>query len=675
MKINIIIDGIKYLVYPRISILEACRSVGVEIPSFCFHELLFVTGLCRICIVMVDSSDKPVISCITEVKANMTITTYTPFVIKARQNVVSHILRNHPLDCAVCDQAGECDLQDQAKLFGSNLSKNFFIRKSVEDKNCGPLIKTIMTRCIACTRCVRFGSQIAGVAFFGTLSRGGSTEIGSYTQQMFLSEISGNVIDLCPVGALTSKPYSFKARPWELRAVENIDTTDSLGSTIYTLSKETEIFNVLPKKNEFANLSLISDKTRFSYDATNLNRIDNLYEYNNSSNEYKKLNWGLFLSRIDSVIENKSKNVTLFFNKEIDLQSLLYLKHVKSENNYNLISNTFKSINNDLNYYVSPKKCVKRFLDSTDNLALLIGANLRSESTLLNTRLKIETSKRFIRVYSLGNSYKDNVSSIFLHFSTNKLFSVFEGKSNSVTRIITSSINSLIVFGCAFKNRVQNYSSFIKSFSILNLNFNSLSVETECNNDGVSWSNMFRSKRSNDNSLLVGINLTDSYSSRKIFNKQTKSQALWINTHGSVLAANSLYIIPSKTNFEDENIFLNMEHHAQKTNVSVNGPSNSRSTKQILKCILQSKENVFSYFEHILEQSKIKSIEESDSEAFYKNQLIKNTLFSCGKSRISSYPMKILQKDFYLTNNFLKNSNNMLLCSEEFKAIISTFNK
>ena len=184
---------------------------------------------------------------------------------------------NHPLDCPICDQGGECDLQDQTKLFGGDYSRFFFNKRAVEDKNCGPLIKTIMTRCIHCTRCVRFGSEVAGLDYFGTLNRGSSTEIGSYVSKIFDSEVSGNVIDLCPVGALTSKPYAFRARPWELKTTESIDLTDSLGSNIYVNLKESKVVRILPKSSHELNENWISDKARFSYDSLNSQRLKGIF--------------------------------------------------------------------------------------------------------------------------------------------------------------------------------------------------------------------------------------------------------------------------------------------------------------------------------------------------------------------------------------------------------------
>jgi len=670
--ISIKINNLEFSVKPGISILEACKYVGVTVPRFCYHELLSVAGNCRMCLVEVEPFEKPVASCVAEVEDNMSIRIDTPFVKKARENVMEILLLNHPLDCPICDQAGECDLQDQAKAFGSNFSRNFFNRKGVEDKYCGPVIKTIMTRCIACTRCVRFGSEIAGVDFFGTLNRGGATEIGNYIQKMFMSEISGNVIDLCPVGALTSKSYAFKSRPWELRVVESVDTSDSLGSNIYVNFKETEIFRVLPKNNINLNLSLLSDKSRFSFDATNRNRVDTLYEYNSQNNRYKKQNWNIFFDKIDSFLDKSNKKINLFLNDEIDLESLLYVKHSKYSNKFQIKTFTATNSRNLSNVYVSPNRFTKDSINSLNRVAILVGTNLRSENALINTRLRIESSKKFIEVFNIGNSYKDNLPSTFVHFSSLKFMRIFEGKNSSISKNLVSSENSLVIFGSGFQTRVDNYSSLVNILLNTNLNLDIINLFNSCNSDGLSWANLRNNKIVNNKSISVGLNLSDNYFTRSIFNKKNKSKSIWINSHGSFVAANSTYILPLKTSYEQENTYLNQDHMSQKTNVSVSGPSNSRSLVNILKSTFEVKYNV-SYSDHLFEQSKTKNYCTSELASYYKNFLSKEYNKTFKFTLVSTYPIKVVQKDHYISNNLSRNSNNMLNCSEEFKNLSSNF--
>lgn len=291
--IEVFIDDEEYYCKPETSIIEVCKYSGITVPRFCYHELLSVSGNCRMCLVEIEGIDKPVAACVSEVSDGMSILLNSPFPKKARENVIELVLLHHPLDCPICDQAGECDLQDQARAFGAKLNRFYFNKKGTEDKACGPLIKTIMTRCITCTRCVRFCDEIAGIGYFGTLNRGENTEIGPYIEKIFNSEISGNVVELCPVGALNSKPISNEIRPWELKMLESIDITDSLGSNIYVEHKETNIVRISPKTNVEINKSLISDKARFVFDANKNNRILDIYK-TDSKGFIKKNNWEIF---------------------------------------------------------------------------------------------------------------------------------------------------------------------------------------------------------------------------------------------------------------------------------------------------------------------------------------------------------------------------------------------
>jgi len=272
------INSFHFFIDPNRSIMEACQFMGINLPRFCYHEILSVAGNCRMCLVELEKSPKPVVACTMPILNNMSIYTESPLVKKARENILELLLINHPLDCPICDQGGDCDLQDQTKLVGGDSSRFFNKKRSVENKFFGFFIKTIMNRCIHCTRCVRFSDELTDSPVFGTLNRGGNTEIGSYAQSLFNSEISGNIVDLCPVGALTFKTYAFKARPWELRTQETIDCTDGFGSNILVNFKETEIVRVQPKPNYLLNETLISDKIRFGFDGFLKNRVKQNYK-------------------------------------------------------------------------------------------------------------------------------------------------------------------------------------------------------------------------------------------------------------------------------------------------------------------------------------------------------------------------------------------------------------
>src|SRR6187200_2908729 len=282
---KIIVDGVEVDVPAEFTLLQACEAAGAEIPRFCFHERLSIAGNCRMCLVELKGSPKPVASCAWGVRdcrpgpngEPPVVNTKTEMVKKAREGVMEFLLINHPLDCPICDQGGECDLQDQAMAYG--IDKNRFAenKRAVEDKYIGPLVKTSMNRCIQCTRCVRFTTEVGGVEDLGAIGRGEDMEITTYLERAMTSELQGNVIDLCPVGALTSKPYEFKARPWELRKTETIDVMDAVGSNIRVDSRGREVMRILPRINEAINEEWISDKTRFIWDGLKSQRLDRPY--------------------------------------------------------------------------------------------------------------------------------------------------------------------------------------------------------------------------------------------------------------------------------------------------------------------------------------------------------------------------------------------------------------
>ncbi|MFT7098239.1 MAG: NADH-quinone oxidoreductase subunit G [Rickettsiales bacterium] len=275
---KITINEQEITVQDGITLIQACEQAGVEIPRFCYHERLAIAGNCRMCLVEVSPGPpKPVASCATNVADGMKISTNSPMVKKAREGVMEFLLANHPLDCPICDQAGECDLQDQSMAYGKTTSEFLEHKRSVKDKNLGPLVATQMTRCIHCTRCVRFITDVAGTAEMGAAGRGETMEITSYLEKNLTSELSGNIIDLCPVGALTSKPYAFKARSWELSKTESIDVMDAVGSNIRLDSRGLEVMRILPRLNEDINEEWISDKTRFCYDGLKVQRLDQAY--------------------------------------------------------------------------------------------------------------------------------------------------------------------------------------------------------------------------------------------------------------------------------------------------------------------------------------------------------------------------------------------------------------
>ncbi len=315
---KIIIDGHEVEVDPAMTLIQACEEAGIEIPRFCYHERLSIAGNCRMCLVeVVGGPPKPAASCAMQVKdlrpgpegQPPVVRTNSPMVKKAREGVMEFLLINHPLDCPICDQGGECDLQDQAMAYGVDFSRFREPKRAVDDLDLGPLVETHMTRCISCTRCVRFTTEVAGITQMGQTGRGEDSEITSYLGETLDSNLQGNIIDLCPVGALVSKPYAFTARPWELTKTETIDVMDALGSNIRVDCKGREVMRILPRNHDGVNEEWISDKTRFVYDGLRRQRLDRPYV--REDGKLRPASWGEALAKAASAIRGASRPAAL----------------------------------------------------------------------------------------------------------------------------------------------------------------------------------------------------------------------------------------------------------------------------------------------------------------------------------------------------------------------------
>ncbi|MBY6004692.1 NADH-quinone oxidoreductase subunit NuoG [Salipiger bermudensis] len=315
---KIIIDGKELEVDPAMTLIQACEQAGIEIPRFCYHERLSIAGNCRMCLVeVVGGPPKPAASCAMQVRdlrpgpegQPPVVKTNSPMVKKAREGVMEFLLINHPLDCPICDQGGECDLQDQAMAYGVDFSRFREPKRAVDDLDLGPLVETHMTRCISCTRCVRFTTEVAGIAQMGQTGRGEDAEITSYLNQTLDSNLQGNIIDLCPVGALVSKPYAFTARPWELTKTESIDVMDALGSNIRVDTKGREVMRFLPRNHDGVNEEWISDKTRFVWDGLRRQRLDKPYIRDNG--KLRPASWPEALGKVAEALKAAKKPVGL----------------------------------------------------------------------------------------------------------------------------------------------------------------------------------------------------------------------------------------------------------------------------------------------------------------------------------------------------------------------------
>ena len=396
------IDGQEVTVEPGTTLLQACEDVGVEIPRFCYHERLSVAGNCRMCLVEMEKAPKPIASCAMPAGDGMVIHTNSETVKKAREGVMEFLLINHPLDCPVCDQGGECDLQDQAMAYGRGTSRFDENKRAVKDKDMGPLIETVMTRCIHCTRCVRFSEEVAGVETLGALYRGENMQISTYLEQAFMSEMSGNLVDLCPVGALTSKPYAFTARSWELKKTESIDVMDAVGSNIRVDSRGNEVMRILPRLNEDVNEEWISDKSRHVVDGLKKRRLDTPW-LRNAKGKMVETTWGKAFEAISAKIKGvDGKDMAAIVGDVADMESMFALKSLFG----NLGSKRVECRQDGM--IVEAKKRAGYVFNSTiagiddADFVLLIGANPRGEAAIVNTRLRKAQRANGLEVANIG---------------------------------------------------------------------------------------------------------------------------------------------------------------------------------------------------------------------------------------------------------------------------------
>ncbi|CAI2175832.1 3402_t:CDS:2 [Funneliformis geosporum] len=390
--VEVFVDGNPITIEHGSAVIQACEKAGYAIPRFCYHERLSVAGNCRMCLVELEKSPKPIASCAMPVMPGMKIKTETPLVKKAREGVMEFLLSNHPLDCPICDQGGECDLQDQAVRYGSDRGRFHEVtgKRAVEDKDFGPLVKTSMTRCIHCTRCVRFANEVAGVPELGTSGRGSDMQISTYIERTLNSEMSGNVIDLCPVGALTAKPYAFSYRPWELRRTESIDVLDAIGSNIRVDSRGVEVMRILPKINDQVNEEWISDKTRFAFDGLKRQRLTT--PLIRQDDKFIAVSWEQALTRVANEIHKvKGSETKAIAGQLADTESLVALKDLFNRigsDNFAIDTTNGSQVpahGADIrsNYLLNSKIAG---IEKAD-VVLLVGTNPRHEGPILNTRI------------------------------------------------------------------------------------------------------------------------------------------------------------------------------------------------------------------------------------------------------------------------------------------------
>ena len=648
-----------------LTVLQACEKAGVEIPRFCYHEKLSIAGNCRMCLVEMEKSPKPIASCAMPAADGMVIKTNTPNIEKSRKGVMEFLLANHPLDCPVCDQGGECDLQDQSMFYGIDKSRFKENKRAVPDKNMGPLIKTQMTRCIHCTRCIRFATEIAGVPELGAIGRGEDMQITTYLEKSIQSELSGNVIDLCPVGALTSKPYVFEARPWELKKTETIDVMDAVGSNIRVDTYDWEVKRVLPVINEEINEEWISDKTRYACDGLLNQRLDTPYiKYNN---KFEKATWDEVYKIIKSKIKNtKKENICGFVGDLTNMEASFIFKE-------------FFDRTIDTNKYDS--KSSKRFIDNSvrenylfnstingieeSDLILLIGTNPRFEATMLNARIRKAYLNNKTKIISLNDVGDLTYPYQILNGKTQTIMDIIENK-NEITKDIINSKKPLVVLGESFlelksanylfyslKEFLSKNNKFTKDWNPLNILFTDASSVGSIDLDLVDQNNNILDDLKQNKFEIIYLLNQDNLD----FVKKDEF-IIYQGSHGDKGAEIADIILPGAAYTEQSGHFTNLEGRIQKAFKASYPPGDSKEDWQIINEIAETMNN----------RKLFNDKDELESSMFNYLSLKKEKQKETLKTNIETNEfinedLKVEFKDYYFSNVVARASKTMLDCN------------
>ena len=676
-KVKVTIDGQEHQVPSGITLIQACDLVGVEIPRFCYHDRLSIAGNCRMCLVeMVGGPPKPIASCATNVFEGMNIKTKSDMTKNAREGAMKFLLANHPLDCPICDQAGECDLQDQAMFYGAGESEYKEDKRAVKEKPFGPLIKTEMTRCIHCTRCVRFATEIAGIEEIGAIGRGETMEISAYVEKTFSSELSGNIIDLCPVGALTSKPYSFKARPWELVKMESIDVHDAVGSNIRVDSRGGEVMRILPSLNEDINEEWISDKTRFALDGLKVQRLDSPYIKKNG--KLQKASWEEAILEIKNNLP-KYKVKSALAGDLADVESISLLKDLMNDlgsSNYDIRPSGSVLSAQTRNSYIF-NSTIADIAES--DLCLIIGSNPRIEAAIVNAKIGSRYRKSGLPIALLGVEQDLTYPYEFLGNSVAVLEEIITGK-HSFSKKLKEAKKPLIILGeaCFMRKDAEallaSINSLVKTYSVITKDWNGYNilhnkasmvggldlgfVPSEKTLDTEAILAEGEKAKSQQLVFLLGYDAEDVVRLKNSFN-------IYIGSHGDRGAHIADIILPAATYLEKSSLFVNMEGRIQRTNKISNPVGIAKEDFVIINEL--RKALGFKYF--------------AEKQDFYDDLVARYSVFASGEELVKdnllhSYKKGILNKteefidiidDFYMSNVIARNSKTMALCSQNNK--------
>ena len=670
--VNIKINQKEIQVDKNLTVMQACEIAGEEIPRFCYHDKLSIAGNCRMCLVEIEKAPKLVSSCTMPLMEGMSIITNSEKVNAGRKGVMEFLLINHPLDCPICDQGGECDLQDQAMYYGFDKSRYKENKRAVDNKNMGPLVNTIMTRCIHCTRCVRFATEVAGVPELGMLGRGENAEITTYLEQSITSELSGNVIDLCPVGALTSKPYQFKARPWELKRTDSIDIFDSVGSNIRVDSRAEEILRVTPRTNEFINEEWISDKVRFNYDGYYQQRID--IPYIKKNQKLSSSSWEESLK----ILKNKLKSL-----KPLALVG----EHVDLETGY-AINKFMSNFGKDNVECRTDNQAILENLDSyrfntplneieNSDLIILLGTNPKIETPIINHKI-FKAYNNNSRIFNIG----ENIS---LNYQTEYLGDKLSNLNNEkLIKALKKSSNPLIIIGSAFLSKIKNIKTLKSIFSFAD----KYNVITKDKNN-LNFLNPYASRVGQ---LILGnttknlcepfsklkkekFEIVLSFGSEHIASEQFDNCfRVYFGHHGDEGAMKSDIILPTPLYTEKNGIFVNIEGRPQEAKKCHNPIGSAKEEWSIIKKL--SDEFSFVFEPNTFEQLRSELLKKHPKLSIF-HEILSNDNASPIITDIefedckTQYPIN----NFYMSDIISKNSVTMAKCVEEITSTPSLLEK
>ena len=657
------------------TVMQACELAETEIPRFCYHEKLSIAGNCRMCLVEMEKSPKPIASCAMPAGDGMIIKTNTELVKKARKGVMEFLLINHPLDCPICDQGGECDLQDQAMYYGLDKSRFHENKRAVQNKHMGPLVSTIMTRCIHCTRCVRFSTEVAGVDDLGLLGRGENAEITTYLEKTIESELSGNVIDLCPVGALTSKPYAFQSRPWELKKTETIDVFDAMGSSIRIDTRGKSILRVLPRLNDDINEEWISDKSRFAVDGLSKQRLDKPYVRKN--NILEENNWDEALKLINKEINNRGmKNTVALSGKFSDIETLYSAKSFLQSIGSNLCESRFDNaqfILNDRNSYLFNSSIQE--IDNADAI-LLVGCNPRWEAAVLNSRIRKSYINNNCKIGLIGQSI--DLTYKYSHLSNNiSYLNYILNNESDFSKILSAAKKPLIIIGTSAINDengedvLKICSKISEKYGVINDNFNGLSILQQNISRVGALDLGFYNKKFNNNFqtkikeeieenkpvvFLLGLDDIDMSILKDAF-------VVYLGHHGDSGAHVADIILPAPAFPEKSSTFINMEGRVLQSTQCFHPIGESKDEWKIFRALSNESNNSL----------KFNNLFQLRAEIIKEHKIVKqlNLLPEFKKvdyefkNKIKSKELKFNIDNFYMTDSISRASETMAKCTIE----------